>query len=225
MSGRHVCKKHEKRLEAFCFDCKGKNEPMCAICLCDHQKEQHKTKATHITTIINEVLIEVGKGMKNTEEQRRHIDEYSKQTEDIMALKEKTRHQLEEKLQNLRDFYKKQKALAASTNSALLNCNEKILKEAQKCEYQIKEHIKNPKKVEHRVKEMVSKEDYWLAYEEAQRALAEDTTVDDKEIKAQFGKCQEMMKNYQDQLLALDIISLHKLEHKKILDTNTTIQG
>ena len=197
---------------------------MCAICLCDHQKEQHKTKATHITTTIKEVLVKVGKGMRDPEEQRRQIEGYSSKTEDIMALREKTRHQLEDKLQKLRDFYKKHKALAASTNSALLNCNEKILKEAQKCEYQIKEHIKDPNKIERIVNDLVLKEDYWLAYEEANRALKEDTTVDDKEMKAQFGKCEDMMKDYQSQLLALDIIPFHILGHKKILDTNRPIQ-
>ena len=218
MAEKRVCKKHvNKVLEAFCFDCKGEEELMCSICLCEHQTERHKTKATHITTIIEGVLAKFAIALQKTDEHHRQIVEYSRQAEDLMTSKESIRHQLEEKLQNLREFYKTQKALVASTNSALLNCNEKILKEAQKCENRLKEHIKDP--VDRRVHEMIVKEDYWVAYEEAKRALAEDTTIDDKEIKKQLETCQDMKKKYQDQLIALDVIHLHISEYEEMKAT------
>ena len=221
-----MCTRHENKvLEAFCFDCGGQAEPMCSICLCEHQRTRHKTNATHITSIIDGVLVEVKKALEKTEEEHRKIKDHSKKAEDLMTSKENVRRRLEEKLQKLREFYKTQKALVASTNSDLLNANEKILKETQKCEYRIQDHIKDPTKVERRVKEMIVKEDYWVAYAEAKRALAEDTMVDDTEIKEQLKTCQFMMKKYQDQLLALDITSIHSSEYIKIIDTNKTLQG
>ena len=198
---------------------------MCSICLCEHQKERHKTNTTHITTIIKGVLDNVRAGRDKPEELRRQVETYSIRAEELMNLREMTRRQLEEKLQKLRTFYKTQKVLVASTNSALLNCNEKILKDTQNCEYRIKESIKDPKKIERRVNEMILKEDYWLAYEEAEKALVDEVVFDDKEIKEQFTKGQTMIKEYQDQLLALDTITLHIKDYNRIVETNATIKG
>lgn len=217
---KHVCSKHNKKLEVFCLTCKGQEEPMCSICMCDHQNERHGTKATHITTLIQSVLIQVGNLLQKTEEQQQKIKGYNKDAEELITAKEAIRFKVDEKLQKLREFYKKQKALVASNNAAILKCHETILKEAQKGEYKIKENIKDPKKVERRVTAMVQKEDYWLAFEEANRALVEDAGVDDKHIKEEFAKSDTLLKAYQDQLLALDITPLDSSKYNKMMEDN-----
>lgn len=221
---KHVCKKHNKKLEVFCLTCKGQEEPMCSICMCDHQNERHGTKATHITSLIQSVLTQVGTLMQKNEGHQQQIKAYTKDAEELITAKEAIRLKVDEKLQKLRAFYKKQKALVASNNAGIMKCHETILKEAQKGEYKITENIKDPKKVERRVTEMVQKEDYWLAFEEANRALIEDVRLDDKQIKEEFAKSETLLKAYQDQLLALDITPLDSIQYKKLTEQNEALK-
>ncbi len=99
------------------------------------------------------------------------------------------------------------------------------MKATQKSEYKIKENMKDPKKVERRVTEMMDKEDYWIALEEAQRALTEDARFDDTHIKEEFDKGRILLAKYQKQLLALDVIALDSSEYTKLLDEKAGLTG
>jgi len=78
--------------------------------------------------------------------------------------------------------------------------------------------MKDPKKVERRVTDLVQKEDYWTAFEEANRALREDACFDDTQIKEEFAKGQALLQTYQEQLVALDITPLHSTKYTQLLD-------
>lgn len=198
---------------------------MCSICMCEHQNERHGTNGTHITSLIHDVLAQVGKLIEKPEEQQRQIKEYNKSAEELITAKEAIRLKLEEKLENLRAVYKKHKALVAYHNAAILKCHETILKETQDGEHKLKESMKDPKRIERRVKEMVQREDYWVAYEEAKQALGDNTHVDDRQIKAEFAKCDMLLKAYQEQLMALDITSFDSTKYNKLLEDNAGLLG
>jgi hypothetical protein len=194
---------------------------MCAICLCEHQNQQHGRKVTHITNVIQEVLERVSSLMLNGEDQQQLIAGYNKKAEELMDEKEKTRVQVDDKLASLRAFYKKQKALVGANNAAILHCHELILKATQKSEYKIQENMKDPKKIERRVADMIQKEDYWTAFEEANRALTEDACFDDAQIKEEFVKAQTLLKAYHEQLEALDITPLRITKYNQLVEHNT----
>ena len=155
-----------------------------------------------------------------------------KEAEELLTAKENVRLKVDEKLTNLRAFYKKQKAEVASNNASILLCHESIMKATQKSEYKIKENMKDPRKVERRVTEMMDKEDYWIALMEAQRALSEDARFDDTHIKEEFDKGRMLLDKYKKQLVALDVIPLDSSEYTKLLDEkagltrdNQTVRG
>jgi hypothetical protein len=232
---KHVCDKHKRKLEAFCDICdarEGKEQAMCAICMCEHQNQAHGGKTRHITSTIRGVLDQVIALMQKGDDHQLILQTYNKEAEELLTTKENVRLKVDEKLTNLRAFYKKQKAEVASNNASILLCHESIMKATQKSEYKIKENMKDPKKVERRVTEMMDKEDYWVALTEAQRALSEDARFDDTHIKEEFDKGRMLLDKYKKQRVALDVIPLDSSEYTKLLDEkagltrdNQTVRG
>lgn len=228
MEKKMMCDKHKRKLEAYCDICdaqEGREQAMCAICMCEHQNQLHGGKTRHITSTIKDILKQVGALMQKGEDHQLILHTYNTEAEDLLTAKEKVRLNVDEKLNKLRTFYKKQKAEVASNNASILLCHESIMKATQKSEYKIKENMKDPKKVERRVTEMMDKEDYWIALEEAQRALTEDARFDDTHIKEEFDKGRILLAKYQKQLLALDVIPLDSSEYTKLLNEKAGLTG
>lgn len=217
----HMCDKHKRKLEAFCEICdarEGKEKAMCAICMCEHHNQLHGGKTRHITTTIKDILAQVGVLMQKGDDHQLVLQTYNKEAESLLTKKEGIRSELDKKLTKLREFYKKQKADMATNNASILLCHESIMKATQKSEYKIKENMKDPQKVERRVTDMMDKEDYWIALDEAKRALAEDARFDDTQIKEEFDKGRVLLEKYEKQLLGLDVIQLDSTEHTKLVN-------
>lgn len=214
------CYVHNRSKEIYCFKCKKRDEPMCPICMCNHQNEVHGEQAVHITTIIDDVLIKVSELMKGGVKHQEEITRHNTKAEKLIREKEEIRLQLDERLESLMVFYTQQKAIVAENNAAMLKSHERILKEAQKAEYKINDNLKNPDKVAHRVKEMVDKEDYWAGLAEANRALVEDVVFEDASIKEELTKSEKLLQAYHDQLATLDITPLHNAQYKKLIKDN-----
>lgn len=235
MEKKHMCDKHKRKLEAFCDICdahEGKEKAMCAICMCDHQNQVHGGKTRHITSTINGILDQIRILMQKGEDHQLILQTYNKEAEDLLTAKENVRLKVDEKLNVLRAFYKKQKAEVASNNATILLCHESIMKATQKGEYKIKENLKDPNKVARRVTKMIDQEDYWVAFEEAKRALAEDARFDDTQIKEEFAKGRVLLAKYEKQLSALDVMPLDSSEYTKLLNEkagltrdNQTVRG
>lgn len=193
---------------------------MCPLCMCVHQNEVHGEKTVHITTIIQGVLTQVGELMKEGVKHQEEIARHSEKAEKLIKDKEAIRLQLDERLENLMDFYTQQKGIVAENNAAMLKSHERILKETQKAEYKINDNLKNPDKVANRVKEMIEEEDYWRALAEANRALVEDVVFDDTQIQEELVKSEKCLQGYQDQLATLDIMPLHSTKYNSLLEEN-----
>jgi hypothetical protein len=159
-------------------------------------------------------------GVKHQEEIARH----NAKAEKLITDKEAIRFELDERLESLMVFYTQQKAIVAENNAAMLKSHEKILKEAQKAEYKINDNLKNPDKVANRVKEMIEKEDYWLALAEANRALEEDVVFDDTQIREELVKSEKCLQGYKDQLATLDIMPLHSAKYKTLIQDNDNLR-
>ena len=215
--GMKYCEAHNRNKELFCFKCKGKEEPMCPLCMCTHQNEIHGERTVHITTIIGEVLTQVSELMKDGVQHQEVITQHNAKAEKLIKDKEDIRIQLDERLESLMVFYTQQKAIVAENNAAMLKSHERILKESQKAEYKINDNLNNPDKVANRVKEMIDREDYWQALAEANRALVEDVVFDDTQIKDELGKSEVCLQAYQHQLATLDIMPLHSTQYNTLL--------
>jgi hypothetical protein len=216
-----TCERHKRKLEAYCDICddrEGKEQAMCAICMCEHHNKVHGGKMRHITSTIQEILGQVSTLMLKGDDHQAILHTYNKEAERLLTSKESLRQKVEEKLNSLRKFYKNQKAEVAYNNASVLLCHESIMKATQKSEYKIKENMKDPEKVKRRVADMVDKEDYWVALEEAKRALNEDARFDDTQIKEEFEKGRVILANYEQQLLALDVMPLDCSEYSKLLN-------
>jgi len=217
----HMCDAHKRRLEAFCEICDardGRETAMCAICMCEHHNKVHGGKTRHITTTIKDILGEVDVLLQKGEDHQLVLQKYNTEAEKLLKAKDDIRWKVDGKLKELRDFYKKQKAEVASNNALILLCHESIMKATQKSEYKIKENMKDPNKVKRRVNDMMDREDYWVALDEARRALAEDARFDETLIKDEFDKGRALLEKYEKQLSGLDVIHLDPSEHTKLVN-------
>ena len=219
------CKEHNKQYEMFCFEggCKGEELPMCSMCMCEHIKRHHVKGARHVTSLVQERLADVAKVSELTKKQQDQIKTYHTSAEEYLKVKDKVKRQLEEKLENLLAFYTRQKGLASDNNSSILQSNENILKALKKCEHKIKEKINDPNRVERKVKQMIEEHNYWLAYVEVNRALVEDSQLNDQEVKAELEKCELLTKAYEKQLADLDITPVQIAEYKSMNARNAEL--
>lgn len=222
--GDKFCADHKRSQELFCFKCRGREEPMCPLCMCKHQNEVHGEKTVHITTIIGDVLTQVSELMKGGVKHQEVITQHNAKAEKLITDKEAIRFQLDERLEGLMVFYTQQKAIVAENNAAMLKSHERILKETQRAEYKINDNLKNPDKVANRVKEMIDQEDYWPALAEANRALVEDVVFDDAQIKEELEKSEKCLQGYKDQLATLDIMPLHSTRYNTLMNENDTLR-
>ena len=213
-----VCKEHDKEYEMFCCEpgCKGEEAPMCSVCMCEHVKKHHLKGATHISSVINTRLGQVEKELANTGQHQDTIKTHHDTAEEYLKTRDAVKGQLEQKLERLLALYGSQKELASDRNTAIMQCHEKIMKEMKKCEHKIKDKINDPKRVERKVKGMMKDHSYWKAYIEVNRALAEDTQLDDKEIKEELQRWQQLTAEFQDQLNELDVTPVQLSDYKKM---------
>ena len=217
-----VCKEHDKEFEMFCFEpgCKGEEVPMCSMCMCEHVKQHHLKGATHITSVVNTRLVQVDKEMANTGKQQDIIKAHHDTAEEYLKTRDAVKAQLEQKLEQLLMLYASQKELASDKNTAIMQCHEKIMKEMKKCEHKIKDKINDPKRLERKVVGMMKNHNYWKAYLEVNRALAEDIQLDDKEIQGELQKWQQLTKEFQGQLAELELPPIQLSEYKKMHHRN-----
>ncbi len=217
-----VCREHDKEFEMFCCEpeCKGEDVPMCSVCMCEHVKKHHLKGATHISSVVNTRLVKLEKEMANTGKQQDIIKAHHDKAEEYLKTRDAVKGELEQKLERLLALYGNQKELASDKNSAIMQCHEKIMKEMKKCEHKIKDKINDPKRVERKVVGMMKDHNYWKAYLEVKRALAEDTQLDDKEIQDELQRWQQLTQEFQDQLTGLDVTPAQLSDYKKMHQRN-----
>ena len=193
---------------------------MCPLCLCNHQKEVHGEETVHITSLIDDVLKQVKERLKDGEKHQEVISRHSAKAELLIKEKETIRFQLDSRLESLMEFYTQQKEIVAKNNTAMLQSHEKILKETQRAEYKINDNLKNPDRVERRVKDMIHEEEYWPALAEANRALVEDVAFDDSSIQEELVLSEQCLQAYERQLETLDITPLHSTKYNMLVADN-----
>lgn len=220
-----LCKQHDKEYEMFCFEpgCKGVEVPMCSVCMCEHVKKQHLKGATHISAVVKEQVLKLGEEMANTGKQQDTIKSYHDTAEQYLKTKDTVKEQLERRLEKLLALYSSQKEAASDKNTAILQSHEKIMKEMKKCEHKIKDKINDPQRVERKINGMMKNHNYWKAYLEVNRALAEDTQLDDKEIQEEFKTWEQLTKEFQDQLHELDVTPVLLSDYKQMHKQNTDL--
>lgn len=220
-----VCREHDKEFEMFCFEpgCKGEEVPMCSMCMCEHVKKHHLNGATHISSVVNARLAQVDKEMANTGRQQDVIKAHHDTAEEYLKTRDAVKAQLEQKLERLLVLYGSQKELASDKNTAIMQCHEKIMKEMKKCEHKIKDKINDPKRVERKVVGMMKDHNYWKAFIEVNRALAEDAQLDDKEIQEELKQWQQLTKEFQGQLNELDVTPAQLSDYKKVHQRNADL--
>ena len=222
---KEYCFKHNRKKEAFCYKCPNRDIPMCALCMFIHQNEVHGEHTVHITTIIQGVLAQVSERMKEGVIHQDVLAKHNEKAEKLITEKELIRLQLDHKLESLMAFYTAQKTIVAENNAAMLKSYERILKESQKTEYKINDNLNNPDKVANRVKEMIDEEEYWQAYDEANRALVEDVVFDDATIREELDNSEKYLQAYKEQLATLDITPLHSTKYNALVAENTTLKA
>ena len=213
-----LCVEHNKEYEMFCYEegCKGEDAPMCSLCMCEHVKKLHLKKAKHISSVVDERLMDVDKEMAMTNKQQEQIQAHHDRAEAYLKKKDDVKAQLELKLERLLILYTNQKEMASDKNTAILQCHEKIMKEMKQCEHKIKEKINDPKRIERKVRGMMKEHSYWKAYIEVKRAIEEDTQLKDGDIKSELERWQQLTEDFEEQLNELDITPAHIADYKKM---------
>lgn len=220
MDTKRMCTEHRKEYEMFWVDERGRKEQMCSICVCDRLKKMNIPGVTHMTTFIEDDLERIRKDSKMTDQKEKQVKEYNSRAERHMKTRDVIQAKLESKLEDLKVLYAKQRDMTTANSGTILKCHENILKEIRKCEHKLKETLKDPNKVQRAVHNMVEEHKYWDAYQEVQRALTEDTRLDDNIIKEELERYEKLLANYQDQLAELDITPLQTSQCKKLQDEN-----
>ena len=196
---------------------------MCAMCMCEHVKLHHVKGATHITSVVTNRLLDVDKTMALADQQQEQIRVHHETAEKYLKTKDVVKAQLEEKLERLVVLYGNQKEMAADRNTTIMQCHEKILKAMKLCEHKIKEKMNDPKRIEKKVLAMVKDHKYWQAYVEVNRAIAEESKLDDKEIKEELMHWEELIQQFRNQLQELDVTPVHLEDYKRMRQHNAEL--
>lgn len=220
-----LCVDHNKEYEMFCFEegCPGVETPMCSLCMCEHVKKHHLKGAKHISSVVDEQLTKVDKEMAMTNKQQEQIQAYHDRAEAYLRKKDKVKAELEGKLERLLILYTNQKEMASDKNTAILQCHEKVMKEMKQCEHKIKEKINDPKRIERKIRGMMKEHSYWKAYIEVNRALEEDTQLNDRDIKTELAHWEQLTQDFEEQLNDLAVTPAHLSDYKKIQKEHTEI--
>jgi len=196
---------------------------MCAMCMCEHVKLHHVKGATHITSVVKDRLLDVDKAMAMADKQQEQIRVHHETAETYLKTKDAVKAQLEDKLERLIELYGNQKELASDRNTTIMQCHEKILKEMKLCEHKIKEKINDPKRIEKKVLGMVKENKFWQAYVEVNRALDEESKLDDSEIKHELSNWEKFIQQFREQLQDLEITPVHLEDYKKMREDNARL--
>ena len=219
------CNKHNQQYEMFCFEpeCKGEEVPMCAMCMCEHVKLHHVDGATHITSVVRKRLLDVDKAMAMADKQQHQVKLHHETAEAYLKTKDAVKAQLEQKLERLVVLYSTQKEMASDRNTTIMQCHEKILKAMKLCEHKIKEKMNDPKRIEKKVLGMVKDRKYWQAYTEVNRAIAEESKLDDQEIKDQLAHWEVLIEEFRQQLQELDVTPVHLEDYTRMREDNARL--
>ena len=220
-----LCDKHNQQFEMFCFEreCQGEKVPMCGMCMCEHVKLHHVNGATHITSVVKDRLLDVDKAMAMADQQQDQIRTHHETAEKYLKTKDAVKAQLEQKLERLVELYGNQKELASDRNTTIMQCHEKILKAMKLCEHKIKEKINDPKRIEKKVLGMVKENKFWQAYVEVNRALAEESKLDDIEIKDELARWEVLIQQFREQLQDLEMTPVHLEDYKRMREDNARL--
>ena len=196
---------------------------MCGMCMCEHVKVHHVNGARHITSVVKDRLLDVDKAMAMADKQQDQIRTHHETAEKYLKTKDAVKAQLEQKLERLVELYGNQKELASDRNTTIMQCHEKILKAMKLCEHKIKEKINDPKKIEKKVLGMVKENKFWQAYVEVNRALDEESKLDDIEIKEELARWEVLIKQFRDQLQDLEMTPVHLEDYKRMREDNARL--
>lgn len=220
---KKICKEHKLPFETYCFDCKGENEPMCSICLCDHNKNAHHINGNiHISTIIGFELQKIGDNFKNTILLQEQIKRYTKLAQDRFNNKEKLKEKIDDKLTQLKVFLKKQIYLASENNLSTLAYQEAINKEICKFESKM---LTGHRNFMQNIEEMVNGGMYLEAHEKVKKADKENPILDDKEFNKYLKDYDKILKAFENQLESLEIAIIPTSEYSSMQKTITDLKG
>jgi len=207
MSVKGVCKDHHKEYETFCLECdEEKKSPMCSICMCNHMKEKHNAKGcTHIVSLIGDQMAVIKKQLPDPAKMLGEIKAYDTLAEERIKTKDQIKERIDEKLNQLKNFYKKSKLRSTEFNTTILQTHESLNKEIRNCELKFKESLKDTEKVQVKVEDLCKKQKYWTAYEEVMGIALEKATIDDnKEINKQIANIEKELNEYTQELKELE---------------------
>ena len=212
------CVKHDREYEAFCVVCKEITEPLCAICLCEHNAKHFKGNV-HITTRIKEDMKLVNEAFRSLDAQAEQLKEHGVTLQKGLKKKNEIKATLEGKLNVMRKYLDAQANCAKEQNAKILSTHESALKEIKKRENKIKENKNNPQGIQQKVDGLVDERRCWEAFKEVQSALKQDAMLDDKLIKEKTGEFEAFIRNYQSQLEEVEKSAAMGIPVYKELDT------
>jgi len=64
---------------------------------------------------------------------------------------------------------------------------------------------------------------YWQAYVEVNRAIADESKLDDREIKDELAHWEVLIQEFKQQLQDIDVTPAHLEDYKKMRDRNTEL--
>lgn len=197
-----VCKEHKKEYEAFCMKpgCRGRDEPMCSICICLHNNQHHSTNSEHISQVVQEDMDRVVNGIVNVQGQLQQIKDYSIKMEEAMKKGDRVRKALEKKLEEMKEYWAGQIKKAAERSSSMMSGNEEMSKEIKRCEHRVKSNIRDPDSIRRRVVELVGQRKYWDAYGVVRQASQRDVDLSDSQLKEKYERLDKELEGYQEQL-------------------------
>jgi ElaB/YqjD/DUF883 family membrane-anchored ribosome-binding protein len=225
------CELHQREFEAFCEECGGIDKPMCSICLCEHNREKHKSKNTHISVYIGKGLEEINSEIKKVQKHKDEVAKHSENASRIMSEQNDIKGKIDYALNKVKENIKKYNQEVSKKSTVLLKCYEQLAKEITRCEHKINENISDPQKIERNVEAMKKQQKYWKAYKEVKRALIEDATPDASKIIEHANSYQKLLDDYKLQLKEVDNFAeidvekyqKNKLENEKLITDNKKV--
>ena len=83
--------------------------------------------------------------------------------------------------------------------------------------------MNDPKRIEKKVLGMVKDRKYWQAYTEVNRAIAEESKLDDQEIKDQLAHWEVLIEEFRQQLQELDVTPVHLEDYTRMREDNARL--
>lgn len=189
-----LCEKHGEKLLAYCMLCKGSEEPMCAICLCEHNDIKHFKGNASFKALTEERFEKLREEEKKQEAHNKVLAEYVEKAQELAVVKGQLAKEIGKVIDTIKEVAQKQSMKVSLMDSDVTKKIAMFTRALWKERCGIRSSLCRAQGMEQEVqKEMMSKN-----YQKALQLLNgyKKEEIDDTELKQSFHDYEDAIEQY-----------------------------